>query len=512
MSYPAFMMALCAVLFQMKFAFSDAPTIAADFVLDASSYFLLARLVSAAAGAATVLVVYAITRRLTSRSGAIAAALLFAVSPLAVRDAHFGVTDTLLALLCAATVSALLRYLEAGPAEARRRLIYVAVFLGLAVATKYPAAVLASVVLAAVILKNDGIRKEGLIQALLLIATAATLFALINPYLFVKPAAADGLRGILSVVFGQQPGAGGWSPASAVLQMMRPLRHGPGESVGLILCALGMVWPVKETSVSRLRLVLLLAVGAWLLLLIFSRHLLYYRYVLSLLPLLAVFAGKGVSDLLHVTAARAWRFTMVAGVALLAGHGLWTCHKTDRLLAREDSRALAGRWLRENVSPEVPIFLFVGPEAEPQVPESAASIHRRIQYARSLYGTAAGEVVAQFYRLYLEGLAELGEKGATRYEVFRDANVAASAAPIVAVVRSEYPVALTSGGISAAELPKGKIIRRKKIKALPLDEPQSYEFDRIDAFFLPFNRLSDLKRPGPTLEITLLERDQIQSE
>ncbi len=70
---------------------------------DLTTYFLIARVTSAVCGALAVWPTYDVALKWSNRAGAITAASLLALSPLAVRESHYGVTDTLL-MLCNAMV------------------------------------------------------------------------------------------------------------------------------------------------------------------------------------------------------------------------------------------------------------------------------------------------------------------------------------------------------------------------------------------------------------------------
>ncbi|HEX8679469.1 MAG TPA: glycosyltransferase family 39 protein [Chthoniobacterales bacterium] len=510
--YPALMMAACAVLFQVRFSVLDlfhltqAPTLGFDFASNPSDYFFLARLLSAVFGALTVFIVYALARRLSSRFGALAAAVLFSVAPLAVRDAHFGVTDTLLTFLSAATLYAIVWYVEGAAAAGRQRIMIAAALLGLAISTKYTAFALLPLLAATILLKHyRRPTREALLETCLLVLIPATLFVVINPYLFIRPSSTNGLRWILGVIFRGEPGAADWTLASGLSQMIRPLRHGPGEVLGLVLCAIHLCWPGHERSSTIARFTLLAGAGAFLLPLVFARHSPPYRYVLPALPVIAVFAGKGLADIYFALSSGRARLLAFAALVYCAGDGLWTCYKMDRLLARDDTRTLAGRWLRDHVPMDVPVIILGGPEAEPQIRESAASIRRRIEYVKRLYGETSGDVVSQLYRLQLRMLETSGAKRPDGYEVFRNPQRSEFDAATVAVVRSTYPVALTSGVVAPPPLPEGEIIRRWGTEPLSRKEPARYEFDRSDAFFLPFNRFDEVKRPGPAIEIVLIK-------
>lgn len=114
-----------------------------SFVVDPGPYFLLARLLSAAMGTASVYLVYRLGRDAFGRPAALVAALFLAVAPLHVAYSHMAVTDvtavafSLLALVLLARAAGA----RAARLGARRRvaglLVAGAVAAGLAMSTKY---------------------------------------------------------------------------------------------------------------------------------------------------------------------------------------------------------------------------------------------------------------------------------------------------------------------------------------------------------------------------------------
>jgi len=110
------------------------PLAMGSFVVDPGPYFLLARLVSVAAGTASVYLLYRIGREAFGRPAGLVAALFLAVAPLHVAYSHMAVTDV------TATALSLLAFLllfQAARGGDRRRLIAGAVVAGLATSTKY---------------------------------------------------------------------------------------------------------------------------------------------------------------------------------------------------------------------------------------------------------------------------------------------------------------------------------------------------------------------------------------
>jgi Dolichyl-phosphate-mannose-protein mannosyltransferase len=117
-------------------------------------FFLIARLVSAAAGIATVLLVYVLGTRLFDNRTGLASAAFLSVVPLHVRDSHFGVTDvSMTMLLMLAVVLLVAAHDRASEAPGSlRRFAGAGLVAGLATSTKYNALLLVAPAITAVVL------------------------------------------------------------------------------------------------------------------------------------------------------------------------------------------------------------------------------------------------------------------------------------------------------------------------------------------------------------------------
>jgi hypothetical protein len=160
------------------------------FFVDASGHVLAARLLTALLGAATVPAAYLFGRRVGGSGVGLAAALLLAVAPLAVRDAHYVKLDVPVTLLTTLALASLTRI--AGEPEAAapwRTWAAAGLLAGLAISTHYYAAILA-VPFAAVAAAD--VSRSGRWQTsaeLLIVAGLATIagFVLGSPFFVLEP-------------------------------------------------------------------------------------------------------------------------------------------------------------------------------------------------------------------------------------------------------------------------------------------------------------------------------------
>lgn len=137
--YPSFFFYLVGAVYLLAtpvlWLMRDAnPLATASFVVDPGPYFLLGRLVSAAAGTASVYLLYRLGREAFGRPAGLVAALLLAVAPLHVAYSHMAVTDVTATAL---SLLAFLLLLRAARGAGIRLLLAGALAAGLATSTKY---------------------------------------------------------------------------------------------------------------------------------------------------------------------------------------------------------------------------------------------------------------------------------------------------------------------------------------------------------------------------------------
>ena len=157
-----------------------------DFLIAASQnpgpLFLIARAITAAAGTATVWLVYRTGLRLFDRRIGLIAALFLAVVPLHARDSHFGVPDITATALVAASFLFTVRYWQS---ERSKDVLLAAMFAGLAASAKYNAGLVAVPALLAVVHPREGGWRFGPSQirlSAIVCVIAMAAFLLGTPY------------------------------------------------------------------------------------------------------------------------------------------------------------------------------------------------------------------------------------------------------------------------------------------------------------------------------------------
>jgi hypothetical protein len=382
-------------------------------------FYLVGRTVTALMGAATIGVVYGLGTRLYGTPVGVLAAVFMTANLLHIRDSHYITTDVPLAFLLAVSVWFTSRYWQEGR---RSDAWWSGLFAGLAASMKYPG----GLALLALLLAHVGRPRPAgprwhwivgppLVGAGVLALAgflAGTPYAAITPVAFARGVLSE-LREVHTVQFGNEADMPGY---------LFHLLHSFPEGMGLLpfgLALVGLLFAVarpgwREAILLAFPLPYFLVIGAWS-----SR---FERYVLPLLPFLAVLAALGLERL--VAAARRRidgrvggplrAMTPAAGLALAAA--LVVAPEAVRivhwhlLLARPDTRQVAGAWIEERIPPGARIAM------EPYSPAIRLS-PAMVRAERERLGDDVSAQVAR--RRFDRFLATAGAQGDQGYWLFR---------------------------------------------------------------------------------------------
>lgn len=314
----------------------------AAFLVDPSSVYVVARLLSAAAGVATIVATYAAARRVGDRTLARIAAVLLAVSYISVRDAHFVKHDVPVTLFVMLVVLAAWRVWQRGSTW---DYALAGGAVGVAFAFHYYAMFTAVPLLAAHWLQVRGIRRFVLDRRIWLAGVAAiVLFACLSPYVLIDFSVA--WRDIVAnrqIVVGR--GISAYGPFGAGIEHARLLAT-QGAGFALIAAALaGIVVLAVEAPGTAIWLwsfpvaFFLFISNAWP----------FGRLENPLYPFIAI---AGAVAIQRVT--RRLRSSAIAAVLLTAAcvaQPLVFSVQLDWLLTRPDTRTLARHWIEANVAP-----------------------------------------------------------------------------------------------------------------------------------------------------------------
>jgi hypothetical protein len=173
------------------------------------------------------------------------------------------------------------------------------------------------------------------------------------------------------------------------------------------------------------------------------------------------------------------------------------------LLNTDDTRTLAGQWIMDNIQYNIPIIINGPPEGEPQITESKPSIGRRMDYVKGLYGEYSGRIVGEIYDMqYRFGKQKAG------HNVYRNLMAVDGDAPDICVINIEPPFFPSPfKDKNPAPLPPGKIIRHVVFNSVN-EAQHKLRYDRADALFIPFNHLNSVIRPGPRIDIFVIQKNE----
>ncbi len=411
---------------------------------------MVARVLSATSGVLSVWVLFRIGQRLFGRTTGLVAAACLALAFLHVRDSHFGVTDIPMTFMVIVAFHGIVRLSQSGSTS---DLIKAAVLTGLAVATKYNAALLALPASLAILDDPRGrpigervIRLVGFGAAL----TAA--FLVITPYALVSPA--KFLADVSDVSRHLSEGHGvdlgrGWT-----YHLTTTLRHGLGLPL-LIAGIVGqvvMVWrePRRGLLVALFPVAYYLVTG--------SGRTVFARYILPAIPFLCLTAGYLIAT---VAASMAtwlrqdrWRSPLTALLTLaVMTPSIMSVVAFDRLIAREDTRVLARQWIEARFAPGTTIAQVGATNAYPYI------------YYEDRYKLSALD-------------------SATR--------------PALVVVASS-PIGAPDVATLAPWLTREYELQFEQ-QVVAEDDPRNV-YDRQDEFFVPLAGFHAVERPGPNLRI-----------
>jgi len=314
-----------------------------SFFVDPSAIYIAGRLLTVACGVATIAVTWQLGRVLFGGLAGLAAALLVAVAPLAVRDAHYVKHDVPVTLLIVLTYVVLARDL-ASP-TARRRPGWAGLLAGLAMSTHYYAIFL--VVPVALIALHPMSEAEPLMPRLRRLALAALtcvagVFAA-SPFLLVEP-----MTAIRDVAANRQIVIDRATTATGALGSLQYyvewlLR----DTAGLVAFGLAASGLVIGILTDWRRIGLLLVFPALFLLFIANTYP-ASRYLNPLVPFVAVLGGAAVGWL-YAHRSRALRVLALGLLAVAAAEGAWMSLRIDRFFSQADTRTLARQWIEAHV-------------------------------------------------------------------------------------------------------------------------------------------------------------------
>jgi len=417
--------------------------------VDPSAEYLAARALSALALVSAVGTVYLAGSRAYGRTAGLIAAAALAVSPLAVRQAHFATVDGLAMAIEGAAFWAAVRARGAGG------LALAGALSGLAAATKYTSGAALVFVLALALLGDDRWKRSLAALGGAALAFAAAMAIAGHPRQYLDGIAFLGAR------------AGAAYQGVPVGWIYHPTVSLPfGLGLGTYAMALaGLVFALVRRQPVDVALVAFLVVYSGL---VGFSHEVFFRYVMPMLPALCLAAGglmrlaRGTASA-SVAAAAALLLVAPSAVASIAG---------DRLLGAADTRQQAAAWLLANAP--------------------AGSELRIGSYWSQPFYDASEVQRKRLNALYVTGnwTADSFEQGRfTRRFLTNE-----PASPCFVISASGPPwQGPPPGG------PRRPVAVFKPYSGAAASSGAVY--DRLDSFYLPLWGFGNLRRPGPSIAI-----------
>jgi 4-amino-4-deoxy-L-arabinose transferase-like glycosyltransferase len=342
-------------------------------------FILWSRVVTAAFGTLTVLLVYFIGRRQSAATGLIGA-LLVAVFGQHVRESHFALTDVPLTL---AVVAAWLASLRAADRPSLARFALAGGLAGLAASAKYPGVFAVLLPLIVIWTTAGSLGIDRVKATLAAIGACAAAFLVTSPYTVLDlPAFLNAFAYLVNVYkAGAPPAEPPW------LLYIKHFRNGGGYAFmyAVVPATAYTIWLAARRD-TRVYALLALVVPAILYAFISRQQIVYGRYLLPILPFVAIMVGGLAARLIPLAPRPPLRLAAAAVVvALLSVQPGVQAVRYAHTLGLENTTRLADEWVRTHVKPGEKIALetrlFV-PDSERQ---TVVFVSRLIDYPPEYY-------------------------------------------------------------------------------------------------------------------------------
>jgi hypothetical protein len=413
---------------------------------------------SALLSTATIALAFAAGRHLGGAATGIVAALLLAVAPLAVREAHFAKPDSAAAFSAAVLVFAMARPWS----SVARRSVALGAAGAFVTSTKLCAGFLPAVVFA--LAWPGGMPARVIDRRSLLIGAAAfgLTWAALNPFLVLNPVdiwtSAKMIHGWFSTA--------DWLPGSDLVpgplryHAWISLRHGCGALFALLVLP-ALVHALVRGGDARCIAIAVLGYAATTVL----SPMVLARFFLPAVPGLCVLVASFVVDGIRrlVPSPRTRAIALAVAALAMTAEPLVNAARLVDLLGREDTRELAVRWMSAHVPPNARVATCGAP---------------------TLFTDFGAPPVGERPKVMLlpRGRWPQGE--------------------LDYVIRHEYPLPYSS-----APLPPDHPPLEPVAVFDPFDGPTNDPvLEPLDAFYLPLAHFDGVARPGPRIEIYAVRR------
>lgn len=300
---------------------------------------LLGRLLSVIYAVATIPLLYALGKELHSRTVGLIGGLLWAWYPLAVYYGQFLRTDSAATCFTVAALWLLLRSLRT---QAKRDWILAGAAAGLAISSRYFMGALLVLPLF-MLIENGTFSRDRLRFVVWFYGSVIIAFALTSPFVILS--FGSSATNVLAEARMEHLGSDGFSQAGNIVWYLARAIPSAISWPQWLLALIGFSYAVYQQNIRALLLVAFLVtfvVGISA----FDLH--WQRWIIQLLPVLAVGAALGIV----FVAERFSRRAIVVGLTLLVMlWPAWQLYQLHAFLAHPTTRVTAGVWVQEHVSP-----------------------------------------------------------------------------------------------------------------------------------------------------------------
>jgi 4-amino-4-deoxy-L-arabinose transferase-like glycosyltransferase len=311
---------------------------------DPTLFYLSGRILFALFGIASVFLLFRTVRRAFGPAVGLMSALILALSPVHVEFSRLIRTDILMTFL----VLVVLRYSQEILEKHDGRSHFLAgFFLGLAIVTKYPAAVGASLIIAASLLRNPN--RFSAVRLLLISGAACILGMFIgSPFLFIdyRQVLSDFRAENLNSTLG---GTGDGFFANLLWYARAPILHNL-SAPGMVFAAVGVIALILKGGKNGI-LFLVFPLLFWCF--IAFLRIRWPRWIIPLVPFVAVFAAVGcvrASSWVRSKISTRWKAIPLPMFFLLLAIPMARLDVLVGLMAhRKDTRTLARDWVVKHV-------------------------------------------------------------------------------------------------------------------------------------------------------------------
>lgn len=468
------------------------------FFLDPSTFFLLGRICSAVLGTGSIFWIYLIGRHLASAQVGLLSAFFLSVAFLHVRESHFLTVDIPATFYMLLACVLALRYVTSARLP---YLVLSALILGLAASTKYNLALFGIGILVAAVLTRGGSEKTLFPWKYCVLAgifmgggfLIGSPFTLLDFPTFWRDLTYE--RQHFATGHGLDLGRG-W-----IYHLSFTLPHGLG-------------WPLLLVGLTGCFFLAQKRQG-WVIL---SGVLLYYfiagsgktvfvRYMLPLIPLLCASAALAVEELRRRWLKK-WTFLLIGFLVLPPAHASYA---HSYLLAQEDTRLQAGKWIKQHLPSGTHIAVQGSDYGYPLMRHSRQWMVERLEDERQS-GLAGKRLARQLQwtqyppepNYYVVEVKQTNPLELRSIRIVDDVEYLRDQG-IYWAITQEHP--LSNSNRDAA-------LRRELEEEWQLVQSfdpfvsgtASLVYDPIDSYYVPLSGFSGVKRPGPALRIYHLNK------